>query len=83
MTFNLIGIIPAIVDVKPDTLNKASHGNVVTAYIYIKLSGYDVNEIDVSTVTLSTNNGKVSALLSPTQVGDYDSDGIPDRMVTV
>ena len=73
--------IPAIVDVKQDTLNKASQGDIVTAYIYIELPGYDVNEIDISTVTLSTNNGKVSALLSPTEVGDYNSDGIPDRMV--
>lgn len=81
VTFNLMGIVPAIVNVNPDTLNKASQGNAVTAYIYIELPGYDVDDIDVSTVKLSTNNGMVSALLSPTEVGDYDNDGIPDLMV--
>lgn len=71
--------VPAMVDVKPDTLNKASQGGTVTAYI--EILGYDVNDIDVSTVILSTINGKISAQLSSTEVGDYDSDGIPDLMV--
>jgi Tol biopolymer transport system component len=75
----LIDIVPATVDVNPDTLNKASKGGTVTAYI--EIPGYDINNIDVSTVRLSTNNRTVSAQLTPTSIGDYDSDGIPDRMV--
>lgn len=83
VTFNLkrIGIVPAIVDVQPDTLNKASQGDAVTAYIFIEIPGYDVNAIDVSTVRLSTNNGIVSALPSPTEVSDHNGNGIPDLMV--
>jgi hypothetical protein len=79
VTFNLVGIVPAIVDINPDTLNKASKGGAVTTYI--EITGYDVNDIDVSTVKLRTNKGIVSAQSTPTSVGDYDSDGIPDRMV--
>ena len=37
-----------------------------------------MSDIDVSTVLL---NGLVPAELSPTEVGDYDGDGIADLMV--
>lgn len=73
--------VPATVDIKPDTLNMASKSNKNAVTAYIEIPGYDVNEIDVSTVTMSTKKGEVSAQLSPTGVGDYDNDGIPDRMV--
>jgi len=75
--FNLI--IPATVDVNPDTLNKDSKGGTVATYI--EIPGYDINNIDITTVRLSTKNGMVSAQLTPISKGDYDSDGIPDRMV--
>lgn len=68
-------------DVKPDTLNKASQSDENTVTAYIEIPGYDVNSIDVSTVTLGTSKGKVTAQLEPTVVGDYDGDGIPDAMV--
>jgi hypothetical protein len=49
----------------------------VTVYIELP-EGYDVEDIDVSTVKL---NDTVPALAHPTEVGDYDSDGVPDLMV--
>lgn len=73
--------MPAIVDIKPDTLNKGSQSDKNAVTVYIEISGYNVSEINVSTVTLITAKGSVPAQLSPTTVGDYDSDRIPDRMV--
>lgn len=75
-------IIPAIIDFDPDTLNKASKSGENSVTVYIELpKSYDVADIDVSTVKLSTERGTVSAQLTPTEVGDYDNDGILDRMV--
>jgi hypothetical protein len=48
----------------------------LTAHIEFP-EGYSVNDINVSTVLL---NG-VPAELKPTQIEDFDNDGIPDRMV--
>jgi hypothetical protein len=67
----------AEVDLDPDTLNKKSKGNYATCYIEAP-EGYDVTEIDVSTLMLE---GVIPAQLSPTEIGDYDMDGTPDLMV--
>jgi hypothetical protein len=80
VTFN-VKPVPATVDVKPDTLNRASQSDKNAVTVYIEVPGYDVNAMDVATVTLSTSKGSVSAQLKPTEVGDYDKDGVPDRMV--
>lgn len=75
--------IAASVHIDPDTLNPGSQGNFVMAYIELP-EGYDVANIDVPTVTLEVQDGdggSVAAELSPTEVGDDDADGIPDRMV--
>jgi len=80
VTFN-IKPVPATVDVKPDTLNKASQSDKSAVTVYIEVPGYDVSAIDVATVILSTSKGSVPAQLTPTGVGDYDKDGVPDRMV--
>lgn len=66
-----------VIDFDPDTLNLASKGKFVTVYVELP-PGYEVGEIDVATVML---NGTVPALNKPTQVGDYDGDGVPDLMV--
>jgi hypothetical protein len=71
--------IPANMEVNPKTLNKASKGDKVT--VYIEIPGYDIHNINVNTVKLSTNKGEVSALSSPVEVGDHNSNGIPDLMV--
>jgi len=67
----------AAADIAPNTLNLKSKGKWITAYIELPES-YDVSDIDVSTVVL---NGEVPAELHPTEIGDYDGDGIPDLMV--
>ena len=77
------GPIPATVDIDPDTLNPASQGNFVTAYIELP-EGHEVAEIDVSTVLLEVEDvdgSSVPAEPAPTEVGDHDADGIADRMV--
>jgi rhamnogalacturonyl hydrolase YesR len=67
----------AYINIDPDTLNLKSQGKWITAYIELP-EGYDVSDIDVSTVML---NGEIQAELHPTEIGDYDTDGIPDLMV--
>jgi hypothetical protein len=75
---NPCGLIEATVDIDPDTLNLKSKGEWITAYIELP-EGYDVNDIDVSTIYLvDTIPVDTSA---PATVGDYDSDGISDLMV--
>ena len=70
-------IISATMDVNPDTLKLKSKGKWITTYIELP-EGYDVRNIDLSTIKL--NNG-VKPELHPTEVGDYDRDGIVDLMI--
>lgn len=75
--------VAATIDFDPDTLNLKSEGVPVTVYIELP-GGYSVDDIDVATVTIDVvpvTGNDVSAMLHPTTVGDYDGDGIPDRMV--
>jgi len=73
--------IPATIDIDPDTLNLKSNGEWITAYIELP-EGYNVSDINVSTVNLVTPGGTVSVdLNAPATVGDYDLDGAPDLMV--
>lgn len=68
--------IGATVKVEPNQINVKSNGQTITAYIELP-SGYDVNKIKISTVTL----GSVPAQPSPSSIGDYDGDGVTDLMV--
>jgi len=68
-------LIEAILEMAPDTLNLDSHGNWVTAYITLP-QGFDVTEIDPATILLNR-----SVYADRVEVGDFDSDGIPDLMV--
>lgn len=70
-------VTQASIDIDPDVLNLNCNGKWVTAYIELP-DGYDVAEIDVGTVTLE---GTIPAEAHPTEVGDYDKDGIPDLKV--
>ncbi len=69
-------IIPTV-DINPDTLNLRSGGKWIMAYIELS-EGYDVNEINVSSVML---NDSIQAEFSRIAIGDYDNDTIPDLMV--
>jgi len=73
-------IIPATIDIDPDTLNLRSRGKWITAYIELP-EGYSVKNIDVSTVRLIVENKNVPAELKPISIGDQDKDGIADLMV--
>ena len=65
------------IDFDPNVLNLRARGGLVTVYIELP-EGFDVNDIDVSTILL---NGTVPALEWPYEVGDYNDNGIPDLMV--
>jgi hypothetical protein len=77
-----INTIAATIDIDPNTLNLKSQGdkNAFTAYIELP-AGYSVANISVATVKLVVNGSEISAQLNPTSVGDYDKDGVADRMV--
>lgn len=68
----------ATIDIDPNTLNLESEGQWITAYIELP-EGYSVEDIDGSTVSL--NDIIWVDLEAPTQIGDYDEDGIDDLMV--
>ena len=68
------------IDFDPDTLNLESKGKWVTVYIELP-EGYDVVDIDVSTVYLYECDNSILAEPHPTEIGDYDDDGIADLMV--
>jgi hypothetical protein len=76
-------VIPATIDIDPDTLNLKSQGRWITVYIELP-PGYDVGEITISTVALEGEE-LMEVVLSaepwPTGIGDHDDDGIPDLMV--
>jgi parallel beta-helix repeat protein len=69
--------LKATVDIQPDILSLKSKSQWIIVYIELP-EGYDVADVIVSTVLL---NETVPAELSPTAIGDYDNDGIPDLMV--
>ncbi len=68
-------LVPAVVDIDPDTLNRSSNRQWITAYIEIR--DYPLDQVDLATV----NAYGVFASPSPVAIGDYDGDGIPDLMV--
>lgn len=73
------GVLPyvdATVDIQPDTLNLGSNGKWVTCYI--EAPGYNVEDIDPSSVTLGDI---ISAEARPTAIGNYDEDDQNDLMV--
>ncbi|MDA3897423.1 MAG: metallophosphoesterase [Desulfobacteraceae bacterium] len=74
--------IEAAIDVNPNTFNLNSNGNWATVFIeFPATSTCDVSQIDVGNVVLSVNGYNIPAESSPSNIGDYDLDGIPDLMV--
>jgi hypothetical protein len=70
--------VQSTVDIDPNTLNLKSKGKLITAYIELP-EGYDVADIDVSSIILNATISVDSD--APTAIGDFDSDGVPDLMV--
>ncbi len=78
-------IVAATIDIALDTLNLRSGGQWITCYIELP-EGYNVSDIDVSTVMLEDT---IPVYLMdvpaphpvPTEIGDYDNDTVPDLMV--
>ena len=70
-------IMTTTIDIHPQALNLRSKGKWITAYIEL-LEGYDVADIDVSTILL---NDTIPAELKPIAIGDYDNDTVLDLMV--
>jgi predicted outer membrane repeat protein len=69
--------VEASIDITPDVLNRQRLARWVTCYIELA-EGFDPENIDITTVAL---NDSVFAEHTPTSVGDYDDDGVPDCMV--
>lgn len=81
-----ITVIPADLDMMPNTINKKSKGQYITAYIEFPDSAFSPADVDVSTVTIQAVDPVTSAKLyvatgSPTEVGDSNGNGIVDLMV--
>ena len=78
-------MVSAGVSFSPATLNKKSKGQWITVYITLP-SGMDPEDIDVGTKQIFGIQGNeltppIPAENHPTEVGDFDEDGIPERMV--
>lgn len=77
-------MLPAVVDIDPNTLNLKSRGRWITCYIEFP-NGYDINDTNLSTLNISKINDEhitpIFAEAAPTNIGDHDMDGIPDLMV--
>lgn len=81
--FVWVEVIPASIDLDPNTLNLKSKGKWMTCYVELS-AGYDLYDIDISTVKISQIgdiNVEIFASSKPTKVGDYDDDGVADLMV--
>lgn len=76
-------IVEASVDIDPDTLNLKSNGEWVTAYVELQ-SGNDVGQITEVMLYVPTGTDSYTIVYkveTPSNVGDYDGDGVPDLMV--
>jgi hypothetical protein len=74
---NAVVAIEALVDIDPNNINILSRGQFITCHIELP-GDFDPADIDIATVIL---NDAVSAEDSPTEIGDYDGNGIDDLMV--
>jgi len=68
------------VDIISDALNVKSQQKYITCYLELHVG--NVNNIDVTTLQLLDNSGqRINTLETPMEIGDYDSDCVPDLMV--
>jgi hypothetical protein len=82
ITVTVVNTIEATIDVVPNTMNLNSKNNNGTVTGFIQLpAGYDVNDVNISTVKLLANGVEISAKMSPTAVGNHFGDGNLSLMV--
>jgi len=81
-TGNSFSLLPAEVNIDPNTLYMKSEGKWITCYIELP-KGFDPNNIDVGSIRLKREDDIIAAvdISDPIKVGDYDSDSLPDLMV--
>ncbi|MDG6258170.1 MAG: Ig domain-containing protein [Methanomicrobiaceae archaeon] len=80
-SFTIEVIVPAMIDIDPDTLNLKSNGPYITTYIELP-ECYAPATVDTLSCCLDCAHGHFEALAdAPCCAGDYDSDGIADMMV--
>ena len=76
--------IEAIADFTPSTLYLKSKRKSVTCYIEVP-RGYNATDIDSSSVSLTNLNGELLDAplhaMGPSEIGDYDRDGVRDLAV--
>jgi uncharacterized repeat protein (TIGR01451 family) len=70
-------VLPATIDVDPDTINVSSNGRFVTVYIELP-SDFNPTAIDISSLRLDDSIPVESKFAV---VGDHDTDGVADLMV--
>jgi RNA binding exosome subunit len=67
-----------LIDIDPDTLNKKSKGKWVTCEIVLP-EGYNVNDIDISTVAITKVDNEKLASPIPAQISNDDNDNGNDN----
>ena len=76
--------VVATVEYGPETINLKSSGKLVTAYIELP-AGYGPRDIVLNSVAITAIDGgdiiPIKAERTPTAIGDFDTDGVPDLMV--
>jgi len=75
--FEPVRVVPATVDLQPDTLKLSSRGRWVTCYLELP-ADCSVADVDVGSLLL---NDAVPPAPEPVTIGDYDGDGVSDLMV--
>jgi len=69
--------VTGYIRIEPSVVNLAGRGKWISCYIELPIE-YDVSEIDIGSLMLQKS---LNAEWQPSEIGDYDSNGIPDLMV--
>jgi hypothetical protein len=75
-------VLKAVIKISPDSLNLKSNSdtNALTSYIELP-AGYEAGQINKASIKLEVNEVSIASQPTPTSLGDYDRDGVPDLMV--
>ncbi|XEC97391.1 rhamnogalacturonan lyase [Paenibacillus tarimensis] len=81
-TPNIYEVIPAKSAVAPETVSLKNKAGSNAFSVYIGLpANIDLSLVNVSTVQLNVNGQPVPAQATPTEIGDYNGDGMNELMV--